>query len=77
LTPPLQVLDIGCGNGRHAIELARRGYRVVGIDVATQFLEKAKRAAEKSCVSVEFRQQRASELGEERSSTSPWLIGTQ
>jgi SAM-dependent methyltransferase len=64
LTPPLAVLDVGCGNGRHAIELARRGYRVVGIDVATRFLALARAAAEQARVMVEFRQQRASSLAE-------------
>jgi SAM-dependent methyltransferase len=52
LTPPLDVLDVGCGNGRHAVELARRGYRVVGIDVATRFLALAlgiRRAARQKC----------------------------
>ena len=29
---PCRVLDIGCGTGRHAFALARRGYEVTGID---------------------------------------------
>ncbi len=64
MAPPLDVLDVGCGNGRHAIELARRGYRVVGIDVAKRFLDEARNAAKKASVIVEFRHQRASALVE-------------
>jgi SAM-dependent methyltransferase len=33
-----EVLDLGCGTGRVAIHLARRGHRVVGIDVDDRFL---------------------------------------
>ena len=29
-----RILDIGCGTGRHAIELAKRGYRVTGFDLS-------------------------------------------
>jgi len=64
LTPPLDVLDVGCGNGRHAVEMARRGYRVVGIDVAKRYLAQAREAAQKAGVAVEFRHQRASALTE-------------
>ena len=32
------VLDLGCGTGRHAIELARRGYEVVGFDLSLAML---------------------------------------
>lgn len=64
LKPPLVVLDVGCGNGRHSIELAKRSYKVVGIDVATRFLNEARKAARKANISVEFRLQRASELPE-------------
>jgi SAM-dependent methyltransferase len=34
LAPGARVLDAYCGNGRHAIALARRGFEVIGIDVA-------------------------------------------
>jgi len=64
LKSPLIVLDVGCGNGRHAIELAKRGHRVVGIDVARRFLNEAKKAAQEADIQVEFRLQRASELPE-------------
>ncbi len=62
LAPPRAVLDVGCGNGRHAVELARRGYTVVGIDVAARFLALAREAAEHAGVAVEFRHMRASAL---------------
>src|SRR4030095_7211669 len=34
LTPPLRVLDLGCGDGTTAVPLARMGAEVVGIDIA-------------------------------------------
>jgi SAM-dependent methyltransferase len=39
---PGSVLDAGCGTGRVAIELSRRGYRVVGVDVDEAMLETAR-----------------------------------
>lgn len=39
------VLDAGCGTGRVAIELARRGYQVVGVDLDAAMLEVARRKA--------------------------------
>jgi len=35
------ILDIGCGTGRHAIELAKRGYSVTGVDLSASQLERA------------------------------------
>lgn len=37
------VLDLGCGHGRHALALAERGARVVGMDFAETLLTRAKR----------------------------------
>jgi len=42
---PGAVLDAGCGTGRVAIELARRGHEVVGVDVDPGMLEVARRKA--------------------------------
>lgn len=39
------VLDAGCGTGRVAIELARRGHAVVGVDVDASMLHQARRKA--------------------------------
>jgi SAM-dependent methyltransferase len=38
LRPGMRVLDVGCGPGRHAHAMARRGMRVVGIDISAEFL---------------------------------------
>lgn len=56
LSPGAQVLDVGCGPGRHAIELARRGYEVVGIDPAPAMIVVAQARAAEMGVSVDFRQ---------------------
>ena len=45
LQPGMSALDVPCGNGRHAIELARRGIRMTGVDVSAGFLEEARRGA--------------------------------
>ena len=40
--PGARLLDVPCGNGRHSIELARRGYRITGIDLSDEFLAAAR-----------------------------------
>jgi SAM-dependent methyltransferase len=40
--PPARVLDAGCGTGRVAIELARRGYETHGVDVDPSMLDRAR-----------------------------------
>jgi len=39
LKPGDRVLDVGCGPGRHAHELARRGITVHGIDISQRFID--------------------------------------
>jgi SAM-dependent methyltransferase len=43
--PPARILDAGCGTGRVAIELARRGYEVLGVDRDPEMLEVARQKA--------------------------------
>src|SRR5205085_8704811 len=45
LQPGERVLDVGCGPGRHAHELARRGVEVVGVDIAQRFVDIANQGA--------------------------------
>ena len=58
-------MDVGCGNGPHAIEFARRGYQVAGIDVAAPYLNDARAAADEEMLRIDFRLVRGSELGDE------------
>jgi len=58
----LHILDIGCGTGRHAIELAKRGYQVVGVDLSASMIQKAKQNAKKQQVQVTFEQHDARNL---------------
>lgn len=45
LQPGERVLDVGCGTGRHAHELARRGVEVHGVDISARFVELARTGA--------------------------------
>jgi SAM-dependent methyltransferase len=46
LLPGERVLDIGCGTGRHSLDLGRRGIVVHGIDISERFIQVAKAAAD-------------------------------
>ncbi|UCH93973.1 MAG: methyltransferase domain-containing protein [Candidatus Aminicenantes bacterium] len=49
-----RILDIGCGTGRHAVELAKRGYPVTGIDLSQSQLDKAIEKAKKESLNINF-----------------------
>ncbi|MEX0666320.1 MAG: class I SAM-dependent methyltransferase [Acidimicrobiia bacterium] len=48
------VLDIGCGPGRHALELSRRGITAIGIDASEEFVALAREAAEGEHLNARF-----------------------
>jgi 2-polyprenyl-3-methyl-5-hydroxy-6-metoxy-1,4-benzoquinol methylase len=58
----VRILDIGCGTGRHAIELAGRGYDVTGIDLSEAQLNKARQKAEGVGLRIDFQQHDARQL---------------
>lgn len=49
-----RVLDLACGIGRHTLELRRRGFEVVGVDISDQLLEMAAREAATQSLDVTF-----------------------
>ena len=54
LSPGARILDVGCGAGRHALELARRGFHVTGVDRTKSYLEKARESASSLDLDAEF-----------------------
>ncbi|HSV75818.1 MAG TPA: class I SAM-dependent methyltransferase [Bacteroidales bacterium] len=58
----LRILDVGCGTGRHAIELAKRGYEVTGIDLSESLLDNARQKAYDSGLRVDFLQMDARQM---------------
>ena len=55
----LKILDVGCGTGRHAIELSNRGYIVTGIDLSETQLARARQKAESHNLKIDFQKQDA------------------
>lgn len=54
LEPGARVLDLACGTGRHAIELARKGYDMVGLDLSMVMLKRALADAQNAKQIIKF-----------------------
>jgi SAM-dependent methyltransferase len=52
--PGQSIVDVGCGTGRHSLELARRGFRCAGIDQSPEMLAVARNAAEAGGLRIDF-----------------------
>ena len=52
--PGAHILDLCCGVGRHSLELARRGFRVTGVDRTRLYLDRASKQAEAEGLKIEF-----------------------
>jgi len=50
----MSILDLCCGLGRHSLELARRGFRVTGVDRTRRYLDKAAAQAANEGLQIEF-----------------------
>ncbi len=57
-----KILDIGCGTGRHSIELTQRGYSVTGIDLSESQLDHARAKAAAKGLNIQFLRHDAREL---------------
>ena len=63
LSPEDKILDLCCGQGRHCLELARRGFQSVeGLDRSHYLIQKAKTQAKKEGLNVRFREGDARKL---------------
>lgn len=56
------LLDVGCGNGYFAREMARRGARVRGVDISARMIEHARRIEREEALGIEYVVADASEL---------------
>jgi SAM-dependent methyltransferase len=54
LEPGARVLDVPCGAGRLTIPLAERGFRMVGVDITAEYLERGRRQASEAGVEIEW-----------------------
>ncbi|MDI7267753.1 MAG: methyltransferase domain-containing protein [Myxococcota bacterium] len=70
------ILDLACGHGRHAVELAARGYEVVGVDLSLPMLARAGEAAQQRGVKINFIQGCMRELQFEAVFDAAYCVGT-
>jgi ubiquinone/menaquinone biosynthesis C-methylase UbiE len=52
--PPLNVLDLACGVGRHSLVFAAKGFNVTGLDFSKPYLREARKAARKARQNIRF-----------------------
>jgi SAM-dependent methyltransferase len=58
----VKIIDIGCGTGRHSIELTKRGYNVTGVDLSENQIRRAGEKAQEAGVTIDFQVQDARNL---------------
>lgn len=58
----LKIIDVGCGTGRHSIELTKRGYNMTGVDLSESQLKRARQKAQDAGLEINFQKQDARNL---------------
>jgi ubiquinone/menaquinone biosynthesis C-methylase UbiE len=58
----LKIIDVGCGTGRHSIELTKKGYHVTGIDLSDSQLARAGEKAKQFGLKIDFQKHDARNL---------------
>ncbi|MBI5499119.1 MAG: L-histidine N(alpha)-methyltransferase [Deltaproteobacteria bacterium] len=71
-----RILDLGCGDGRQAVELAHRGYEVVGLDLSLPMLARAGDAAQAKGVKINFIQGDMRDLRFEGAFDAVYCVGS-
>jgi ubiquinone/menaquinone biosynthesis C-methylase UbiE len=66
LAPGASILDLGCGTGRHAVGLARKGFSVTGIDLSSGMLAQARAKAGAANVEIDLIQADAARFSLDR-----------
>jgi SAM-dependent methyltransferase len=67
INPKDAILDLCCGVGRHSLELARRGFKVIGVDRTQHYLEIARTQAVEEKLDVDFIEADMREFQKEKS----------
>ncbi|MCP4676265.1 MAG: class I SAM-dependent methyltransferase [Deltaproteobacteria bacterium] len=70
------ILDLACGNGRHAVGMSRRGYRIVGVDLSLPMLARAGEAAQEADQKINFIHGDMRDLGFDQTFDGIYCVGT-
>ena len=62
IKPENIILDLCCGQGRHAIELTKRGFKVEGFDRSHYLIQRARSSAKKENINIRFKEGDARKL---------------
>jgi SAM-dependent methyltransferase len=70
-----RVLDVPCGSGRHALEMASRGYAVTGVDLSEEQIERARSASRKAGLEIDWRRADMRDLPRGEAFDAAWCLG--